>query len=214
MEELKVDVWDWVVLKTGEVIQINGDDMNGLTYEMIERHATRFEIIRAGGTTKRIYLAGPDVFRFNALGYFEAVKKLCKSYGFEGLSPFDNDSFNGELFSKEHSTNIFKGNFSLIDKCDIIMANLIPFRGACVDDGTAWELGYGYSKGKLLYGYTPMIVKLPYQLDMDKYPDSLLEFPIVESFGDNLVNLMIQESIELSGGKILNTLENCLKDLK
>jgi hypothetical protein len=40
------------------------------------------------------------------------------------------------------------------------------------------------------------------------------EFVMIEAFGHNCVNLMIQESIELSGGKILSTFEECLIDLK
>lgn len=166
---------------------------------------------------KKIYLAGPDVFRENPFEFFEKQKQLCIKYGFIGLSPFDNeDGFDGELFSKLHSTHVFKGNVGIVrEKCDIIVANLVPFRGACVDDGTAWELGCGYANGKLLYGYTPYHnVWLPNQIYNGDYPDSFAEFPNVESFKFNSVNHMIQESIELSGGRILSTFEDCLIDLK
>ena len=159
---------------------------------------------------KKIYLAGPDVFRVNPLEYFEKLKVLCLHYEFKGLSPFDNENFNGELFSKDHSINVFKSNINLIKKCDIIIANLVPFRGACIDDGTAWELGYGYFCGHLLYGYTSYCnVKLPHQFNSK---NNLFEYPHIESFGDNCVNLMIQESIESSGGKIMKTFEDCLVD--
>lgn len=164
---------------------------------------------------KKIYLAGPDVFRENPFKHFEILKKLCLDYGFIGLSPFDNeDGFDGELFSKPHSTHIFKGNVGIVrHKCDIIVANLVPFRGACVDDGTAWELGCGYASAKLLYGYTPhWDLTLPQLTEL--WGGKLREFPHVESFGQNSVNLMIQESIELSGGLILPTFEDCLIDLK
>jgi nucleoside 2-deoxyribosyltransferase len=39
---------------------------------------------------RTIYLAGPDVFRINALEHFIEMKKLCQKYGFNDLSPFDN----------------------------------------------------------------------------------------------------------------------------
>jgi len=164
---------------------------------------------------KKIYLAGPDVFRANPLEHFKTLKALCKEYGFIGLSPFDNeDGFDGEISSKKHATHIFAGNVALVKICDIIIANLTPFRGACVDDGTAWEIGCGYTNAKLIYGYTDYYcVKLPYQINLNAHPDSLLEFPNIESFGENCVNLMLQESIELSGGKILKTFEDCLIDL-
>jgi hypothetical protein len=67
MEELKVDVGDWVVLKTGRIagsiVQITSDDMPDVPYENIERHATKEEILRAGGTPKdlekKIYVFVP-----------------------------------------------------------------------------------------------------------------------------------------------------------
>lgn len=167
---------------------------------------------------KKIYLAGPDVFRENALKHFDNVKKLCLKYGFEGLSPFDNNSFDGELFSKEHSKYCFLGNVDLINKCDIVLLNLDLFRGACIDDGTAFEAGCGYAKGKLLYGYTPFsnITHVESTVLMTERCNIYIKystFPIIESFVGNSVNLMLQESIELSGGKILRGLEDCLIDI-
>jgi nucleoside 2-deoxyribosyltransferase len=138
---------------------------------------------------EKIYLAGPDVFRNKPIKHFMKLKKLCNEYGFDGLSPFDNENFDGELFSKEHSKSIFKSNVDLINKCDIIIANLTPFRGACIDDGTAWEIAYGYSKNKLIYGYTGYydknlkeITELEYPLD----PEYGM-FPNIESFDKNCV---------------------------
>jgi nucleoside 2-deoxyribosyltransferase len=164
---------------------------------------------------KRIYLAGPDVFRADALEHFKLMKKLCSKYGFEGLSPFDNEkNFVGDSFTKEHSIYIFNCNHELIKICDIIVANLVPFRGACIDDGTSWELGCGYCNGKLLYGYTPydkMLLKTITYMNFEMQLQSV--YPNIESFDNNCVNLMIQESIELSGGKILDSFEKCLIDL-
>jgi len=170
---------------------------------------------------KKIYLAGPDVFRANALKHFEMLKTLCNKYGFEGLSPFDNDvNFDGELLSKKHSCHIFLGNIKQINNCDIIIANLVPFRGVCIDDGTAFEIGLGFAKEKLMYGYSEycnmtMNEIIQFYFDITEGSDlKQSEFPIIESFEGNCVNLMIQESIELSGGKILKSFEDCLIDLK
>jgi len=165
---------------------------------------------------KNIYLAGPDVFRNDASEYFKTLKVLCNKYGFNGFSPLDNDgNFNGELFSKSHGNHIFGGNVNLIRECDIIIANLVPFRGACVDDGTAWEVGYGYAIDRLIYGYTPynkMFLKTTTYMNFDMQLQSV--YPNIESFGNNSVNLMLQSSIECCGGKILDSFENCLIDLK
>lgn len=164
----------------------------------------------------KIYLAGQDVFRANAAEHFAELKKLCENYGFEGVSPFDNEIFDGEKFSKEHSKHVFFANVSKIEECFAIVANLNPFRGACVDDGTSFELGVGWCNSKFMCGYTKFhgwkhkdVVESIHVIER-----SVLEFPIIESFADNTVNLMLQESIEDSGGKILRTFEECLGYIK
>jgi nucleoside 2-deoxyribosyltransferase len=160
---------------------------------------------------KKIYLAGPDVFRSDANAYFEILKDICKKYGYIGLSPFDNENFNGKLFSKYHSVSIFNSNFNLIKECDIVIANLIPFRGPNVDDGTAWEIGCAFTLNKVIYGYTETFNQTLKQktynnFDLKNQP----EFNLIESFGINSVNLMIQESIELSGGCIARNFKDCI----
>ena len=38
---------------------------------------------------RTLYLAGPDVFRPDAAARGEALKALCREFGFEGLFPLD-----------------------------------------------------------------------------------------------------------------------------
>ena len=116
--------------------------------------------------------------------------------------------------SKEHSNYIFKNNISLIRQCDIIIANLTPFRGACIDDGTAFEIGYGFSQGLKIYGYTThlnkSLIEITHELfDVSKQP----EFTIIENFDNHPVNLMIYESIKESGGFICETFEEVIKKI-
>ena len=62
-EELKVDIWDWVVLIDGTVAQITDDNMPNVPHRVIERFATKEEILKAGGTPKdlekKIYVFVP-----------------------------------------------------------------------------------------------------------------------------------------------------------
>jgi nucleoside 2-deoxyribosyltransferase len=44
---------------------------------------------------------------------------------------------------------IFRANLQALDQCNIMVAIL---DGAHVDDGTAWEMGYHYSRGKRIIG--------------------------------------------------------------
>ena len=51
------------------------------------------------------------------------------------------------------ATRIYRGDIGQIKACDIVIANCNAFRGALIDDGTAYELGYGNALGKPAYGY-------------------------------------------------------------
>lgn len=165
---------------------------------------------------KKIYLAGCDVFSNEAQRIFDNHKKLCDKYGFIGISPFDvSNGFTGKKFSQEHSRYIFGHNVGIIRDCDFVVANIMPFRGACIDDGTAMEIGLAFGLEKTIYGYTPFandslntITKLMYP----KYIDSA--HPVLECFNNNPVNLMIYEAIDFSGGGIFQTFEYCLIDIK
>jgi nucleoside 2-deoxyribosyltransferase len=156
----------------------------------------------------KIYLAGPDVFKENALKDLERLKEIAQKYGQRGLAPLDNEI---DLKQIGAATKIFKGNVDLMDICNVIIANLEPFRGPNMDDGTAFELGYGFAKGKLLYGYTNH-----HNLELKDLTDLLFgrdpKFPHVEDFGYTR-NLMIVDSIRKSGGNIFNTFEECVVDL-
>ena len=149
----------------------------------------------------KIYLAGPDVFRGDIIGHFSKAQKLCEQYLHIPLLP--------DFFSMTAEER-FIDNIQRIDLCDCVIANLNPFRGYHMDDGTAMEIGYAYAKGKLIWGYTdfaniPLINQIPsYSAGKD--------FPVIEDF-NRPVNLMIYDAIQKSGGKILLSFEDVLKQL-
>ncbi len=145
---------------------------------------------------KKIYIAGFDVFCGNAKEIGEKYKEICRKYGFESLYPLDNQC--------ESSIDIFKGNISLIEQADIICANLNNFRGNEPDSGTAFEVGFGFAKGKKLYGYRNNLKSLRDCLgekDSDGYS--------VEDFG-MCVNLMIGCCCKIIEGDF----ETCVKSVK
>ncbi len=101
---------------------------------------------------KKIYIAGPDVFERQSVEIGKKNVEICKKYGYIGLYPLDNEvDFN----QPKHSIalDIFKANTKMIQECDIVVANLNPFRGKESDSGTVWECGYAYGLGKKVYGY-------------------------------------------------------------
>ncbi len=127
---------------------------------------------------KKIYLAGPDVFRKDAKGHFEKVKGILREFGFQGLSPFDNES--------SDSKEIFKGNVKQLQECDAVLANITPFRGPSADPGTAWEIGAAFALKKPIFMYTPK--SSPFNTRSEMFAEGT-EFPNVEDFGleDNLM---------------------------
>ncbi len=101
---------------------------------------------------KKIYIAGPDVFEPNSIEIGNKLVKMCEKYGYEGLYPLDNVV---DFSQKKHkiAQDIFDANIAMIQKADIVIANLNPFRGKEPDSGTIFECGYAYGLGKEVYGY-------------------------------------------------------------
>lgn len=101
----------------------------------------------------RIYLAGFDVFRPDAIAHGEHLKQLCTRLGYIGLFPLDNAA-PSHLSGAELAQWICRANLQLIDSCDLVMANANHFRGHEPDSGTVFEMGYAHAKGKPVWVYT------------------------------------------------------------
>ncbi|XOT94698.1 nucleoside 2-deoxyribosyltransferase, partial [Alcaligenes pakistanensis] len=83
---------------------------------------------------KRIYLAGPDVFFRDATERAKLHKQLVRDFGFKPLHPVDQEEI--------EASSIYHHNIRLIEQADAVLANITPFRGAEIDTGTAFEIGY------------------------------------------------------------------------
>jgi nucleoside 2-deoxyribosyltransferase len=143
---------------------------------------------------KKIYIAGPDVFAPDAVIVGARNKAICENYGFIGLYPLDNEA--------STSREIFQGNRALIEESDYVVANLDFFRGQCMDDGTAWEIGYADALGKVIFGYMADTRSLLSKIgEKDKFGN------YVEDFG-HPINLMIFESCT---GIFQGDFESCIK---
>ncbi len=104
----------------------------------------------------RVYLSGPDVFFPNAIEIGQAKKKICAQFGLEGVYPSDAD-FSGLMELKtmaDMGYASFRLMVELMDGCDLVIANMTPFRGPSMDVGTAVEIGYMHGCGKPVFGYT------------------------------------------------------------
>jgi nucleoside 2-deoxyribosyltransferase len=95
----------------------------------------------------KIYLAGPDVFRLNAVTVLQAKKEKLEALGYEVLTPLDN------AFEQPSALQIANANLEMIHSCDIVLADVQPFRGTEPDSGTVFEIGFAAALGKAIYTY-------------------------------------------------------------
>jgi nucleoside 2-deoxyribosyltransferase len=108
----------------------------------------------------RVYLAGQEVFLREAKEVGERKKTLCKKYGFEGVFSLDVEVDTEGKTLRDIGFCISDVNENLIKNCDILIANITPFRGPSADVGTTYEMGFAHALGKWVFAYTN--VALPF----------------------------------------------------
>jgi nucleoside 2-deoxyribosyltransferase len=110
--------------------------------------------IERAATTPRVYLAGFDVFRTDAVAHGEHLKLQCRVRGMVGLYPLDGQ-VPDELNPLGKAQWICRANMDLIRSADVVLANLNDFRGGGEpNSGTAFEVGFAVALGKPVWDYT------------------------------------------------------------
>ncbi len=125
----------------------------------------------------RAYIAGP-LFNEGERWFDEQIEACAAEAGLTTFLPHRD----GKELIKDNPTieTIFKVDVQAIDDATIVIANL---NGVEVDDGTAWELGYAYARGKHLVGiytdmrlsFTNQVVNLMIECSLNKLVRSLAE---------------------------------------
>ncbi|MCJ1878963.1 MULTISPECIES: nucleoside 2-deoxyribosyltransferase [Pseudomonas] len=163
----------------------------------------------------KLYLAGPDVFRPDAVEQGERLKALCTEFGVQGLYPLDHSVPEGIVEPVEQARWIYQANLELIHQADAVLANLNPFRGAEPDSGTAFELGYAAALGKPLFGYIDeggsCAERLPCEWKGDQ-PGRDRDGNQIEGFGLPL-NLMLGVPAKIAVGGAREALELLREEL-
>ena len=83
----------------------------------------------------------------------EILKQACAKHDLRGVFPTD---ANHEKPDDKNSLAgiIYSGNVRLLDECDGVIANMMPFRGVSMDVGTAFEIGYAIAQGKPVFAWS------------------------------------------------------------
>jgi nucleoside 2-deoxyribosyltransferase len=147
------------------------------------------------------YLAGPDVFLPNAPEHAARKAAICARHGITALPPLNEDVATlAAMTEAEAWRAIYAKDLALMERADLVIANLTPFRGASADAGTLVELGWFLGRGRPIFGYsnsaTPFAARNAALLD--RVPDPM---PGLTVSGFGLPdNLMIPGAVEQAGG--------------
>ena len=124
-------------------------------------------------STLRVYVAGP-LFDEGERWWIETVERTVVECGYDTFLPHRDNPPKDQFNVREIFLNDKRG----IDECDVVVANL---NGITTDDGTAWELGYAFAKGKFIIGlhtdwrrrFEHEVVNLMLECSLDRLVHSL-----------------------------------------
>jgi nucleoside 2-deoxyribosyltransferase len=145
---------------------------------------------------RRVYLAGPDVFFPEAIEVGRRKKAICSEHGFEGVFPLDAELDLAGLTPPEQGYHCFDAMIELMEGCDLVIANLTPFRGPSMDVGTAVEIGYMHGRSKPVFGYTNVAASYAERVAPDQF--------FIEPF-DLVDNLMVEGPIRNTGVHVVRS---------
>lgn len=184
-----------------------------------------------------VYLAGPDVFRPNAIEIGKYKKNLLAQHNIIGHFPLDNELNSEEFLNPKNASRIIaQANENFMLQCckknrfGAIIANMNPYHGHSMDVGTAFEMGFmsaiaEMQKNILILGYSEdkrkfseRVIDDFYGGEKNIYKDEngqlrgLHDHNAIETFNRE-DNLMLTHAVEKTGGEILNSFEECVEFL-
>ncbi|MHB1665996.1 nucleoside 2-deoxyribosyltransferase [Thiomonas sp.] len=106
---------------------------------------------------KRVYIAGPDVFRPDWPDFARHATATAAALGLEAVLPIPAIALTGpgvtEPGTRAQADRVFRGCLAAIATVDGMVANLHPFRGREPDSGTIFELATARAQGLPVIGY-------------------------------------------------------------
>jgi nucleoside 2-deoxyribosyltransferase len=171
-------------IELAEIWNLANDKAEQVKYHQRQadhEHRTANRLLHRIANKPRIYLAGFDVFRRDAISHGEYLKALCVAQGMVGMYPFDNALPEG-VEGPEAAKLISQMNMGMVRSATAILVNLNCFRGREPDSGTVFEFGMAVALGKPVWGYFEETGTLREQIahDADGYDEQGYQ---VENFG-------------------------------
>ncbi|MBE9604170.1 nucleoside 2-deoxyribosyltransferase [Acetobacteraceae bacterium H6797] len=101
------------------------------------------------------YLAGPDLFLPGAVEHAARKVAICARFGIAGRPPLNEEAVREPGMSDDDfAHSIFRKDVRMMTGCDIVIANLTPFRGPSADSGTLVEIGWFLGQGRKIFAYS------------------------------------------------------------
>lgn len=94
-----------------------------------------------------IYIAGP-LFNRSELELNMRICTVVESCGHKCFLP---QRDGGEISQGHNRKSVFEADIAALEACDVVVAIL---DGRVPDEGTCWEMGYAYARGKRIVEYT------------------------------------------------------------
>jgi nucleoside 2-deoxyribosyltransferase len=105
--------------------------------------------------SKRVYLAGPEVFLANAHEIGARKRAVCERHGLIGVFPGDEEAAcDPALPLAERGLAISRAMEHVMRDCDVMIVNITPFRGPSADVGSAYEMGFMRALGRPIFAYS------------------------------------------------------------
>ena len=105
--------------------------------------------------SRRVYLAGPEVFLLNAREIGAHKRAICARHGLVGVFPADEEETGDPALPlTAQGLAISCAMERAMRACDAMIVNLTPFRGPSADVGSAYEMGFMRALGRPIFGYT------------------------------------------------------------
>jgi nucleoside 2-deoxyribosyltransferase len=146
------------------------------------------------------------VFFPDATLLLERKADLARRYGFEPVTPADQEPQTEPAAGVPLGMEISRINEALIDAADLCIANLTPFRGVSADPGTVFEVGYAVGRGKPVFGYTTDDRDYLDRVAAAIAAGAVVDGTAIENHGMS-DNLMIEGALLRRGGTVIRLSE-------
>ncbi|MHB8408399.1 MAG: nucleoside 2-deoxyribosyltransferase [Acidiferrobacterales bacterium] len=174
-------------LALGEILRVSAESGDAISWVTVRSLQALLASTRVAPAPKRehvgasdgqsrptVYIAGPDLFdRRTWAAHVARVRAACNEVGLTPVFPvpMPDAPMTGTgittLGTFDEARAIYRACLAKIAQCDLVLANLSPFRGDEPDAGTVFEVATAKALGKCVAAYVHSERPQPVSVDVD-----------------------------------------------